>query len=95
MLGSVDNKKENDIMFLFKREAMLYGLQDNEWARIKDSLPGKESGRSAKDNRKFMAAVMWIVEHRGAAEYGKWSNKRFMRWARAGVWQMIFWQLYR
>ncbi len=41
-LGSVDNKKENDIMFLFKREAMLYGLQDNEWARIKDSLPGKE-----------------------------------------------------
>ncbi len=61
----------------------------------KDSLPGKESGRSAKDNRKFMAAVMWIVEHLGAAEYGKWSNKRFMRWARAGVWQMIFWQLYR
>ncbi len=47
----------------------------------KNSLPGKDgdSGRSANDNRKFIAAVMWIVEHHGAVEYGKWSNKRFMR----------------
>ncbi len=31
------------ILLFKKREAMLYGLQDNEWARIKDSLPGKEA----------------------------------------------------
>ncbi len=40
----------------------MYDLKDEQWERIKDSLPGKEgdSGRSAKDNRKFIAAVMWI-----------------------------------
>lgn len=40
---------------------------------------------------------MWIAKT-GAPwrdlppEYGKWSNvhKRFMRWARNGIWQMIF-----
>ena len=41
---------------------MLYDVKDEQWERIKDSLPGKEGdrGRSARDNRKFMAAVMWI-----------------------------------
>ncbi len=78
---------------------MLYDLKDEQCERIKDKLPGKEgdSGRRGKDNRKFVASVIWIGRT-GApwralpAEYGKWSSvhKRFMRWARAGVWQMIF-----
>jgi len=78
---------------------MLYDLKNEQRERIKDSLPGKEgdSGRSAKDNRKFIAAVMWIGRT-GApwralpTEYGKWSSvhKRFIRWAKSGVWQMIF-----
>ncbi len=78
---------------------MLYDLKDEQWERIKDKLPGKEgdSGRRGKDNRKFVASVIWIGRT-GApwralpAEYGKWLSvhKRFIRWARAGVWQMIF-----
>jgi hypothetical protein len=38
---------------------MLYDMKDEQYERIKDSLPGKEgdSGRSAKDNRRFIAAV--------------------------------------
>ena len=77
----------------------MYDLRDDQWEKIKNSLPGKESdpGRTAEDNRKFISAVMWIARNGAGwralpAEYGKWPNvpKRFMRWAKAGVWQMIF-----
>ncbi len=52
----------------------------------KKQFTRKRSGRSARDNRKFMAAVMWIgrtgAQRRALhTEYGKWSNKRFVRWA--------------
>lgn len=77
----------------------MYDLRDDQWEAIKDSLPGKEgdSGRKAEDNRRFIRAVMWIART-GApwralpAEYGKWAtvHKRFIRWSKAGVWQMIF-----
>jgi hypothetical protein len=38
---------------------MLHDMKDEPWERIKDSLPGKEgdSGRSAKDNIRFIAGV--------------------------------------
>ena len=78
---------------------MLYDLRDDQWDVIKDSLPGKvgDRGRSGEDNRAFIRALMWIGRT-GAPwralppEYGKWStiHKRFMRWAKAGIWQMIF-----
>ncbi len=57
---------------------MLYDLRDDQWERIKDSLPGKKGdpGRSSGDNRAFIRAMMWIART-GApwralpAEYGK------------------------
>ncbi len=74
-------------------------LRDDQWKRIKEALPGKsgDPGRSGEDNRKFVEAVMWIGRN-GArwrslpSEYGKWStvHKRFMRWSKKGIWQMIF-----
>ena len=77
----------------------MYALREDQWEKIKDSLPGqkKDPGRTADDNRKFIEGVIWIARN-GAAwralpeEYGRWSSvhKRFMRWAKAGVWQMIF-----
>lgn len=76
-----------------------HSLRDDQWERIKDALPGKDTdpGRTGADNRLFIDAVMWVART-GAPwrdlppEYGKWSNvhKRFIRWARNGVWQMIF-----
>jgi transposase len=75
------------------------GLRDDQWDRIKDSLPGKEGdrGRTAKDTRLFIDGVMWLGQNgarwRALPErYGKWYSvaKRFLRWSRAGVWQMIF-----
>jgi transposase len=78
---------------------MLYDLRDDQWDKIKDYLPGKagDPGRSGDDNRGFIRSVMWVART-GAPwralpkEYGKWPtvHKRFMRWAKAGVWQMIF-----
>ena len=73
-------------------------LREDQWERIKESLPGKagDVGRTG-DNRRFIEAVMWIGRT-GAPwrslprVYGPWSgvHQRFRRWAKAGIWQMIF-----
>ena len=41
------------------------GLRDDQWTRIKDSLPGKEGdrGRTAVETRKFIDAVMWLGQN--------------------------------
>ncbi|MDR2850925.1 MAG: transposase [Desulfovibrio sp.] len=74
-------------------------LRDDQWERIKDALPGKikDPCKTCSDNRLFVEAVIWIAKT-GApwrdlpSTYDKWSNvhKRFMRWAKNGIWQMIF-----
>jgi len=76
-----------------------YELTNEQWEKIKDYLPGKagDPGRTGSDNKAFIEAVMWIGKT-GAPwrdlppEYGNWSttHQRFIRWARNGVWQMIF-----
>jgi transposase len=74
-------------------------LNDTQWNKIKDILPGKVSdpGRSGFDNRRFIEAIMWLG--RNAArwralppEYGNWNSvhRRFRRWSRNGIWQVIF-----
>jgi transposase len=79
--------------------AKRYELNDQQWARIADLLPGKKSdpGRTAKDNRLFVNGVLWVL--RSGAQwdelperYGKWKSvhKRFTRWAKNGVWERVF-----
>ena len=74
-------------------------LREEQWERIKDSLPGKigDPGRSGIDNRRFVEGVIWIGRNGSRwrslpSEYGNWSavHKRFKRWSDKGVWQMIF-----
>lgn len=80
---------------------MTYGvhLREDQWERIKESLPGKEGdvGVTAQDNRRFVEGVIWVGRNGGRwrslpPEYGKWGSvhKRFKRWADKGIWQMIF-----
>jgi len=74
-------------------------IRDDQWERIKDLLPGKASDRgvTAKDNRLFLEAVLWIGRT-GAPwrelppELGNWHTTftRFARWAKAGVWSRLF-----
>lgn len=74
-------------------------LREDQWARICDALPGKDGdpGRSGEDNRRFVEAVLWVGRNGGKwrclpKEYGNWNSifKRFKRWAKRDIWQMIF-----
>lgn len=75
-----------------------YELTDQQWKRIEALLPGKKSdvGRTAKDNRLFVNAVLWILRS-GARwadlppRYGKYKSvhKRFTRWSQKGVWDKV------
>lgn len=73
-------------------------ITDQQWDGIKDFLPGKEGdpGATAKDNRLFVNAVMWIAKT-GAPwrdlpeRFGNWNSvfQRFNRWCKAGVFQRV------
>jgi len=76
-----------------------YALRDDQWDRIKDSLPGQEGdvGVTAKNNRLFVEAVIYKfrsgVPWRDLPErFGFWKaiHTRFSRWAEKGVWKRIF-----
>ena len=83
------------------REAILIRrvLTDQQWERIKDMVPGKagDRGRTGKDTRLFIDAVLWIART-GApwrdlpSEFGPWYTvyTRFWRWSRKGVWERLF-----
>jgi transposase len=72
---------------------------DEKWALIESLLPGKASdpGCTARDNRLFMEAVLWIARtgrpwRELPPEYGKWftAYARFRRWTQKGVWTRVF-----
>jgi transposase len=74
-------------------------IMDEHWARIKDLLPGQpgDPGVTAKDNRLFVNAVLWIAKT-GAPwrdlpeRFGRWDTvwRRFDRWSKKGVWKRVF-----
>ncbi|WP_298718161.1 IS5 family transposase [uncultured Oceanisphaera sp.] len=74
-------------------------LSDDQWVRIKDLLPGKASdcGVTAKDNRLFVEAVLWMART-GAPwrdlpeSFGHWHRVyvRYNRWSHKGVWTQIW-----
>ena len=74
-------------------------LRDDPWHHLKDLLPGKarDPGRTSKDNRLFVDAVLWIART-GAhwrelpESFGAWNSvfQRDNRWAKSGVWERVF-----
>ena len=74
-------------------------LNDAQWAKLEPMLPGKASDRgvTAKDNRLFLEAVLWIMRT-GAPwrdlppQLGNWHTTftRFSRWSKTGVWDRVF-----
>ena len=74
-------------------------LRDDQWERIEELLPGKatDCGVTAKDNRLFLEAVLWI-NRTGSPwrdlpkEFGHWHRVyvRYNRWSKKGVWTRIF-----
>jgi transposase len=73
-------------------------ITDQSWSAIKDLLPGQEGdpGATAKDNRLFINAIMWIAKT-GAPwrdlpeRFGNWNSvyQRFNRWCKTGVFPKI------
>jgi len=76
-----------------------YELTPEQWKHIQPLCAGKASdvGRTARDNRLFINAVLFIARS-GCAwrdlpeRYGKWNSvyQRFNRWAKQGRWEAIF-----
>lgn len=73
-------------------------LRDDQWERTEQLLPGKASdpGCTAKDNRRFVEAVLWILRTGSPwrdlpAELGHWHRTyvRFARWRSRGLWERV------
>lgn len=73
-------------------------LRNDQWERIEHLLPGKagDRGVTAKDNRLFVEAVLWIARTGSPwrdlpPQLGNWHNvyTRFSRWGKSGVWQRV------
>lgn len=73
-------------------------LTDEQWYEISPYLPGRkcDPGRTAKDNRRFINAVLWIART-GAPwrdlpeRFGNWNSvfQRYNRWCKRGVWDRL------
>jgi len=74
-------------------------LRDDQWERIQELLPGKKTdcGVTARNNRFFIEAVLWIART-GAPwrdlpdSFGHWHRVyvRYNRWAKKGIWERVF-----
>lgn len=73
-----------------------HDISDEVWAILEPLLPGRTGtwGGVAKDNRRFINGVFWILRT-GAPwrdlppSYGDWKNtqRRFCRWRDKGIWE--------
>ena len=75
-----------------------HDITDEAWIIIEPILPGQRGqwGGIAKDNRKFINAVFWILRTRAPwrdlpPSYGKWGTvyQRFRCWRDKGIWVKI------
>jgi putative transposase len=73
-------------------------LSDSQWESIRNLVPGKatDPGRTGKDNRRFVNAVLYMartgIPWRDLPErFGPWNSvwRRFDRWCAKGVWTKI------
>lgn len=73
-------------------------VRNDQWERIEHLLPGKatDCGVTAKDNRLFVEAVLWIARTGSPwrdlpPELGNWHNvyTRHSRWGTKGVWHRV------
>ena len=74
-------------------------LTDAQWAKMEPLCLGKPSdpGRSGKDNRLFVEAVLWIARTGSPwrdlpPSFGHWNSvfTRFRDWVKADIWMRLF-----
>ena len=76
-----------------------FDISDPEWELLEPQMTGQpgQHGGIAKDNRKFINAVVWILKTGSPwrdlpPNYGKWGtvHQRFIRWQQKGMWKKLF-----
>ena len=74
-------------------------LTDAQWVKMEPLCLGKPSdhGRSGKDNRLFVEAVLWIARTGSPwrdlpPSFGRWISvyTRFRDWVKADMWKRLF-----
>ena len=82
-----------------KEDYRRHDISDRAWKLLEPHLPGRRGawGPVAKDNRKFINAVAWILRTGSPwrdlpPDYGDWKNthRRFCRWRDKGVLEKLF-----
>jgi transposase len=75
-----------------------HDISDGVWEKLKPRLPGRRGswGGIAKDNRRFINAVFWIMRtgvpwRDPPPDFGGWSNthRRFIRWRDNAIWEKL------
>ena len=75
-----------------------HDISDKAWTLLEPHLPGKKGswGGQARDNRKFINAVFWILRTGSPwrdlpPDFGDWKNahRRFCRWRDKGIWEKL------
>lgn len=75
-----------------------HDITERVWKILEPMLPGRKGQRGgiAKDNRKFINAVFWILRTGSPwrdlpSDYGDWKNthRRFCRWRDKNIWEKI------
>ena len=74
-----------------------YEITDFEWSIIEPLLPNKPRGVPRADDRKVLNGIYWRLRTGSPwgeipERYGPYTTcyNRFVRWAKAGVWDRIF-----
>lgn len=74
-----------------------FDLSDGEWAIIQPLLPNKPRGVPRTDDRRVLNGIFYILRTgspwRDLPErYGPYTSvyNRYNRWAKAGIWLMVF-----
>ena len=78
----------------------LFWLSDEQWARIEPHLPTDVRGVERVDDRRVISGIVHVLKI-GCRwcdcpeAYGPYTTiyNRFVRWARRGIWENLFWEM--
>jgi transposase len=75
----------------------LFWLDDLQWSVLRKHLPKNQRGARRKDDRRIISGIIHVLQtgmrwQDCPAEYGPSTTvyNRFHRWAKKGLWQVIF-----
>jgi len=81
-------------------DADLFWLSDEQWRRIQPHLPTDVRGIKREDDRRVISGIVHVLKSGCRwsdcpVDYGPHTRlyNRFVRWARRGIWEILFREL--